>query len=77
MSLNLLTTMGGASSMLPITTCHGLFPSLIASEDDEETPCKRPKTETKQDYEEWKKKILENALKAQETSRSSVCLSAT
>ncbi|NXX50329.1 ORC6 protein, partial [Tricholaema leucomelas] len=38
------------------------------SEDDEETPCKRPKTETKQDYEEWKKKILENAVKAQETS---------
>ncbi|KFQ27817.1 Origin recognition complex subunit 6, partial [Merops nubicus] len=43
-----------------------------ASEDEEEMPCKRPKTETKQDYEEWKKKILENAAKAQETSRSSV-----
>ncbi|XP_009871854.1 PREDICTED: origin recognition complex subunit 6, partial [Apaloderma vittatum] len=42
------------------------------SEDDEEMPCKRPKTETKQDYEEWKKKILENAAKAQETSRSAV-----
>ncbi|KFQ00232.1 Origin recognition complex subunit 6, partial [Leptosomus discolor] len=42
------------------------------SEDDEEMPCKRPKTETKQDYEEWKKKILENAAKAQETSRSTV-----
>ncbi|NXF93288.1 ORC6 protein, partial [Eubucco bourcierii] len=39
-----------------------------ASEDDEEMPCKRPKTETNQDYEEWKKKILENAAKAQETS---------
>ncbi|XP_062482006.1 origin recognition complex subunit 6 isoform X2 [Pezoporus occidentalis] len=39
-------------------------------EDDEEMPCKRPKTETKQDYEEWKKKILENAAKAQEASRS-------
>ncbi|KAM6057609.1 origin recognition complex subunit 6 isoform 1-T1 [Chlamydotis macqueenii] len=42
------------------------------SEDDEEMPCKRSKTETKQDYEEWKKKILENAAKAQETSRSTV-----
>ncbi|KAM9268892.1 origin recognition complex subunit 6 isoform 2-T2 [Cariama cristata] len=42
------------------------------SEDDEEMPCKRPKTETKQDYEEWKRKILENAAKAQETSRSTV-----
>ncbi|NXN14497.1 ORC6 protein, partial [Indicator maculatus] len=39
-----------------------------ASEDDDEIPCKQPKTETKQDYEEWKKKILENAAKAQETS---------
>ncbi|XP_055674445.1 origin recognition complex subunit 6 isoform X2 [Falco peregrinus] len=38
------------------------------SEDDEEMPCKRLKTETKEDYEEWKKKILENAAKAQETS---------
>ncbi|KAM6354122.1 origin recognition complex subunit 6 isoform 3-T3 [Alca torda] len=38
------------------------------SEDDEDMPCKRPKTEMKQDYEEWKKKILENAAKAQETS---------
>ncbi|NWX17062.1 ORC6 protein, partial [Aegotheles bennettii] len=36
--------------------------------EDDEMPCKRPKTETKQDYEEWKKKILENAAKAQETS---------
>ncbi|NWW94786.1 ORC6 protein, partial [Rhynochetos jubatus] len=36
------------------------------AEDEEEMPCKRPKTETKQDYEEWKKKILENAAKAQE-----------
>ncbi|NXU58005.1 ORC6 protein, partial [Turnix velox] len=37
------------------------------SEDDEETPCKQPKSETEQDYEEWKKKILEIATKAQET----------
>ncbi|XP_023790733.1 origin recognition complex subunit 6 [Cyanistes caeruleus] len=37
------------------------------SEEDEEVPCKQPKTETNQDYEEWKKKILENAAKAQET----------
>ncbi|XP_071612930.1 origin recognition complex subunit 6 [Heliangelus exortis] len=43
------------------------------SEDDEEMPCKRPKTETEQDYEEWKKKILENAAKAQQTNRSTVC----
>ncbi|KAM9374201.1 origin recognition complex subunit 6 [Phaethornis superciliosus] len=42
-------------------------------EDDEEMPCKRPKTETEQDYEEWKKKILENAAKAQQTNRSTVC----
>ncbi|NWU91439.1 ORC6 protein, partial [Upupa epops] len=34
------------------------------SEEDEE----RTKTEANQDYEEWKKKILENATKAQETS---------
>ncbi|NXN92923.1 ORC6 protein, partial [Rhinopomastus cyanomelas] len=34
------------------------------SEDDEEMP----KTETNQDYEEWKKKILENAAKARDTS---------
>ncbi|KAK2545535.1 origin recognition complex subunit 6 isoform X1 [Columba livia] len=39
------------------------------SEDKEEIPCKWPKTETEQDYEEWKKKILEKATKAQETSR--------
>ncbi|NXS55146.1 ORC6 protein, partial [Brachypteracias leptosomus] len=38
------------------------------SEDEEEVPCKQLKTEAKQDYEEWKKKILENAAKAQETS---------
>ncbi|XP_030811762.1 origin recognition complex subunit 6 [Camarhynchus parvulus] len=37
------------------------------SEEDEELPSKQPKTETNQDYEEWKKKILENAAKAQET----------
>ncbi|NXT05122.1 ORC6 protein, partial [Prunella fulvescens] len=37
------------------------------SEEDEELPCKQAKTETNQDYEEWKKKILENAAKAQET----------
>ncbi|NWS52076.1 ORC6 protein, partial [Chunga burmeisteri] len=59
-------------NILPMMACHGLSPSLIGSEDEEEMPCKRPKTETKQDYEEWKKKILENAAKAQETSRSTV-----
>ncbi|XP_036246075.2 origin recognition complex subunit 6 isoform X2 [Molothrus aeneus] len=37
------------------------------SEEDEELPCKQSKTETNQDYEEWKKKILENAAKAKET----------
>ncbi|NXT25289.1 ORC6 protein, partial [Syrrhaptes paradoxus] len=36
--------------------------------DDDEMPSKRPKTETNEDYEEWKKKILENAAKAQEAS---------
>ncbi|NXJ08127.1 ORC6 protein, partial [Odontophorus gujanensis] len=35
--------------------------------DDDEIPHKQPKTETKQDYEEWKRRILENAAKAQET----------
>ncbi|NXK10504.1 ORC6 protein, partial [Herpetotheres cachinnans] len=59
-------------NILPTMACRGLSPSLIGSEDDEEMPRKRPKTETKQDYEEWKKKILENAAKAQETSRSTV-----
>ncbi|NWH24452.1 ORC6 protein, partial [Grus americana] len=59
-------------NVLPMIACDGVSPSLIGSEDDEEMPCKRPKTETKQDYEEWKKKILENAAKAQETSRSTV-----
>ncbi|NWH57085.1 ORC6 protein, partial [Geococcyx californianus] len=49
---------------------HGLSASLIGSEDEEEMLYKRPKTETKQDYEEWKKKILENAAKAQATSKS-------
>ncbi|NXY42680.1 ORC6 protein, partial [Ceuthmochares aereus] len=44
------------------------------SEDEEEAPCKQPKTETKQDYEEWKKKILENAAKAQATSKTSVAV---
>ncbi|NXP28235.1 ORC6 protein, partial [Scytalopus superciliaris] len=38
------------------------------SEEEEEMPRKRPKTETNEDYEEWKKKILENAAKAQQTS---------
>ncbi|XP_072202597.1 origin recognition complex subunit 6 [Excalfactoria chinensis] len=43
------------------------------SEDyDDETPCKQPKTETKQDYEEWKRRILENAAKAQETNSGTV-----
>ncbi|XP_064375671.1 origin recognition complex subunit 6 isoform X2 [Dromaius novaehollandiae] len=41
-----------------------------SEDDDDEMPCKRPKTETKQDYEEWKKRILENAAKAQKTNRS-------
>lgn len=45
---------------------------LIGSEDEEEIPCKWPKTETEQDYEEWKKKILEKATKAQETSKGTV-----
>ncbi|NXD14629.1 ORC6 protein, partial [Nothocercus nigrocapillus] len=40
------------------------------SEDDDEMPCKRTKTETKQDYEEWKKRILENAAKAQKTNEN-------
>lgn len=71
-SVHLLTAMVIASTMLPMMACHGLSPSLIGSEDDKEMPRKRPKTETKQDYEEWKKKILENAVKAQETSRSTV-----
>uniref|UniRef100_A0A8C3BZC5 Origin recognition complex subunit 6 n=1 Tax=Cairina moschata TaxID=8855 RepID=A0A8C3BZC5_CAIMO len=38
-------------------------------DDDDEVPCKQPKTETKQDYEEWKKRILENAAKAQQADR--------
>ncbi|OPJ86465.1 origin recognition complex subunit 6 [Patagioenas fasciata monilis] len=42
------------------------------SEDEEEIPCKWPKTETEQDYEEWKKKILDKATKAQETSAGAV-----
>ncbi|XP_068812063.1 origin recognition complex subunit 6 isoform X1 [Struthio camelus] len=42
-----------------------------SEDDDDEMPCKRPKTETKQDYEEWKKRILENAAKAEKTNRSS------
>ncbi|NXP66744.1 ORC6 protein, partial [Chloropsis cyanopogon] len=46
---------------------QGLSCFLIGSEEEEEMPCKQPKTETSQDYEEWKKKILENAAKAQET----------
>lgn len=54
------------SSTLPMAS-HGLSCFLIGSEEDEEMPCKRPKTETNQDYEEWKKKILENAAKARET----------
>lgn len=46
---------------------HELSCFHIGSEEDEDMPHKRPKTETNQDYEEWKKKILENAAKAQET----------
>lgn len=43
------------------------------SEDyDDEIPCEQPKTETKQDYEEWKRRILENAAKAQETNSGTV-----
>ncbi|NXY65200.1 ORC6 protein, partial [Callaeas wilsoni] len=57
-----------SSNMLPMMASHGLSCFLIGSEEEEEEmPCKRPKTETNQDYEEWKKKILENAAKAQET----------
>lgn len=48
----------------------GLSCFLTGSEEDEELPCKQPKTESNQDYEEWKKKILENAAKAQETRSS-------
>jgi len=70
-SARLLAAMVIASNILPVMAGHGLsHSSLIGSEDDEEMPCKRTKTETKQDYEEWKKKILENAAKARETSRS-------
>lgn len=71
-SVYLLAAMVIPSNVLPMIACHGLSPSLIGSEDEEEMPRKRPKTETKQDYEEWKKKILENAAKAQETSRGPV-----
>lgn len=47
----------------------------IGSEDyDDEIPCKQPKTETKQDYEEWKRRILENAAKAQETNSGTVSI---
>lgn len=53
--------------MLLMMASHGLSCFLTDSEEDEEMPCKRPKTETTQDYEEWKKKILENAAKARET----------
>lgn len=53
--------------MLLLMASHGLSCFLTGSEEDEELPCKQPKTETIQDYEEWKKKILENAAKAQET----------
>ncbi|XP_052541583.1 origin recognition complex subunit 6 [Tympanuchus pallidicinctus] len=46
-----------------------------SSEDyDDEIPCKQPKTETKQDYEEWKRRILENAAKAQETNSGTVSI---
>ncbi|NWI45243.1 ORC6 protein, partial [Picathartes gymnocephalus] len=56
-----------SSNVLPMMTSHGLSYFLTGSEEDEEMPCKQPKTETNQDYEEWKKKILENAAKARET----------
>ncbi|NWR76925.1 ORC6 protein, partial [Centropus unirufus] len=58
-------------TMPGMSWCHGThcpwrplmdFASLIGSEEEEEeTPCKRPKTEAKQDYEEWKKRILAKA----------------
>ncbi|XP_017692612.1 PREDICTED: origin recognition complex subunit 6 isoform X2 [Lepidothrix coronata] len=51
-----------------LQTCLEHCEQEDGSEDDEEKPHKRPKTETKQDYEEWKKKILENAAKARETN---------
>ncbi|OXB67746.1 hypothetical protein ASZ78_010348 [Callipepla squamata] len=41
-----------------------------SEDDNDEIPRKQPKTETKQDYEEWKRRILENAAKAQETKSS-------
>ncbi|XP_021263996.1 origin recognition complex subunit 6 isoform X2 [Numida meleagris] len=45
------------------------------SEDyDDEIPCKQPKTEAKQDYEEWKRRILESAAKAQETNNGTVSI---
>ncbi|NXV56656.1 ORC6 protein, partial [Molothrus ater] len=56
-----------SSNMLPMMASHGLSCFLTGSEEDEELPCKQSKTETNQDYEEWKKKILENAAKAKET----------
>ncbi|NXX98253.1 ORC6 protein, partial [Centropus bengalensis] len=38
------------------------FASLLGSEEEEEAaPCKRAKTEAKQDYEEWKRRILAKA----------------
>ncbi|NXY29987.1 ORC6 protein, partial [Pomatorhinus ruficollis] len=55
-----------SSKMLPMMASHGLSCFLTDPEEEEEMPCKRPKTETNQDYEEWKKKILENAAKARE-----------
>ncbi|XP_019353039.1 origin recognition complex subunit 6 isoform X2 [Alligator mississippiensis] len=67
-----------------ISNCNPLTPSPTKSpetllqciekeqeaEDELDTPCKRQKCETdpKQDYEEWKKRILESATKAQKTS---------
>ncbi|OXB83990.1 UNVERIFIED_CONTAM: hypothetical protein H355_015501 [Colinus virginianus] len=41
-----------------------------SEDDNDEIPHKQPKTETKQDYEEWKRRILENAAKAQDTKSS-------
>ena len=67
-SLHLLADRVSPSNILPMMACCGLSPFLLGSEDEEgELPCKRPKTETKQDYEEWKKQILEKAAKLQET----------
>lgn len=64
------------STTLLVMAHHGLslFFLNVGSEDYDEIPRKQPKTETKQDYEEWKRRILENAAKAQETNSGSVSI---